>query len=267
MLKLWAIAHRAPASLNRSYASFDRCLDERLIERQGPGVWAFAHGLLRETFQYSARERGRWVRWHSVCADILARMDADSPARLAQHLFAAERYADAFGPLVSAAEHEHTRSAYRAAQRWLVKAAQCLRHARIPKDDLRWGEVYARWSICARVMGDFAPALRHAYRLNTLADTHDRHDMRARALLEIARGTDTTEGADAATPIYHAAVEAARNSGGVEILINCLTGLARAHRNSSHFELARTLYEEATSYCDPEAHPLCTAPHCLDSLD
>ena len=167
-----------------------------------------------------------------------------------------ERYVDAFGPLVSAAEHEHTRSAYRAAQRWLVKAAQCLRHARIPKDDLRWGEVYARWSICARVMGDFAPALRHAYRLNTLADTHDRHDMRARALLEIARGTDTTEGADTATPMYHAAVEAARRSGGIEILINCLTGLARAHRNSSNFELARTLYEEATSYCDPEAHPL-----------
>ena len=90
--------------------------------------------------------------------------------------------------------------------------------------------------------------------------------MRARALLEIARGTDTTEGADTATPMYPAAVEAARRSGGIEILINCLTGLARAHRNSSNFELARTLYEEATSYCDPKPILYCTAPHCLDSL-
>jgi serine/threonine protein kinase/tetratricopeptide (TPR) repeat protein len=73
-----------------------------LLRRTSKG-WSFAHALLTDTLEQSARDADRWGQHHSACADVIAelydRSDHRVARRYAEHLIQAGRLEEALEPL------------------------------------------------------------------------------------------------------------------------------------------------------------------------
>ena len=62
-----------------------RLIDASLAQRHDQG-WRFAHGLLQESLERSAREAGRWARWNQAAADVLEQRYALSASGVAERV-------------------------------------------------------------------------------------------------------------------------------------------------------------------------------------
>ncbi len=85
----------------------ERLLASRMAST-GPDSWSFGHGVLRDTIESIARARGRWVAHNRLCADMLEELRpvphwGDSE-RIGRHHFAAERFSNAWRPLLTGAK-------------------------------------------------------------------------------------------------------------------------------------------------------------------
>lgn len=109
-------------------ALVDRLVESGLAERTSGG-WSFAHGLLVESLERVARERGRWQQHHHRCAEALGALYADHPER------AAERRADHW---VEAGEPASALQPLEVAVRWYWEAGDPASQKRVLewRDDL-----------------------------------------------------------------------------------------------------------------------------------
>lgn len=124
----------------------ERLVSERLVslvENEGEElVWAFSHGMLRESVERVAIEEGRAATVHRACAAMLLerRGALDLAERLGRHLLAAGAHADSLGFLMQAARERATRGEFRGAYELLVLRDEALRGVGAPPSDIRWGE-------------------------------------------------------------------------------------------------------------------------------
>ncbi|TXD39404.1 protein kinase [Lujinxingia vulgaris] len=92
-----------------------RLTDASLAQRHDEG-WRFAHGLLQESLERSAREAGRWPRWNQAAADVLEqRYSLSAPGvaeRVAWHWIEGHRADRAMTPLRFAIAQAIQRSEY-----------------------------------------------------------------------------------------------------------------------------------------------------------
>jgi tetratricopeptide (TPR) repeat protein len=145
----WRRACRA-AELTIPAGLVERLVAERLVSpvaRDGAAdddelVWAYSHGMLRESVERGAVEAGRARAAHRACAAML--LDRHGTAalaeRLGRHLLAAGAYADAVGFLMQAARERSTRGEFRAGFALLAAREEALRGLGAPPSDARWGE-------------------------------------------------------------------------------------------------------------------------------
>ncbi|MBA2664609.1 MAG: protein kinase [Bradymonadaceae bacterium] len=80
-------------------------LQRRLLYESESG-WHFAHSMLRESIERTARESGRWQAHNRACALMLRNLRAQHPdfsERLARHLLEADEFEEAIDPLLDAA--------------------------------------------------------------------------------------------------------------------------------------------------------------------
>ncbi len=105
-------------------------------------VWAFSHGMVRESLARGAVEAGRAAAAHRACAAILfgRPRTPDLAERLGRHLLAASAHADALGFLMQAARERSTRGEFRAGVALLAAREEALRGLGAPPSDPRWGE-------------------------------------------------------------------------------------------------------------------------------
>ena len=244
------------AGLILDTSHIDRWLDGRLVVALGPHQWSFVHGLLREALQQSARDKGRWRQWNKACAEMLMERMDGSAERIGEHYMAAGLYAAAFRPLIKTAETLRRRSNYRRSQRLIFRAAQSVHRSGFGSDSLQWAEVLGHSTICLRVQGQFDIALRRATAMKRLADLHDDGSIQARALLEIARCVDVLQSAEASVMYFQQACEVAEGSQDLEMLLNCLNGLARAYRLVSDYDRSLEVCAVATALDGRERYPL-----------
>ncbi len=93
---------------------------ERLLASRmatvGPGSWSFAHRMLRDAIASTARTEGRWVAHNRMCADMLEELRPvpywGDPERIGRHQFAAQRFAKALRPLLTAAKERRRTEDY-----------------------------------------------------------------------------------------------------------------------------------------------------------
>jgi eukaryotic-like serine/threonine-protein kinase len=123
-----------------------RDLVARLVERrlavERDGGWAFAHGMLRESLERSAREAGRESALHLACASALHSryQDARPPGlaeRLARHLVAGGEHGPAVEPLLRAAAEHQARSDYLGTLRLLDERDRAMSVVGVSEDDRR----------------------------------------------------------------------------------------------------------------------------------
>jgi len=120
--------------------------------------WGFAHGLLRESIEASARDAGRLADRHRACAAMLAARpgrptDTDLQRR-GLHLLAAEEWADAIPPLLAAAERLWKGEASRSAARMLDRVDEALDRLSVAQADVRSLQVQAVRAMVLLEIGD-----------------------------------------------------------------------------------------------------------------
>ncbi len=131
----------------------DVLLDKRLA-LSDEGGWRFVHGMLRESLERTALERGRSRRHHAACAATRAELHAPGAPgvseRRGRHLLASGACEQAAEQLMEAV-HEHTRrNEFKLARALLEVYEEALEGAGIPRVDPRWGQC---WVIRARILG------------------------------------------------------------------------------------------------------------------
>lgn len=218
----------------------DRLLGDRLALVSHSG-WAFAHGMLRESLERSARERGRWASHHHACAQMLAEAHRGDPLGVAdrrgRHLAAAGDLAAAIDLLLHAAEQRRLTSDFRLAHALYHERDQALAALRIPEDDPRWARGWVREARAYATQGELDPAIALIDRAAAAAAVHDWPDVTA--WVETVRGhLATAQGeSERAFAAFRRGVEAFRRvdeadrrpptAGGFDPrgLADCLTGL------------------------------------------
>ena len=122
----------------------DQLLANRLARFAGDpedGVWAFAHGMLRESLERRVDEAGRLNRLHRVCVRMLElRPGPGSRERIGGHLLAAADPAAAAGPLLDGAAERADQGDFPQAESLVVLRQKALEDAGVPRNDPRWGE-------------------------------------------------------------------------------------------------------------------------------
>ncbi len=159
-------------------AALARCGPEGPAQR-----WAFAHGMLREAILKRARDAGRLALWHRTCARALARRPGPRTSeRVARHLLAADRRAEAVPHALDAARRRLDEGDYAAAAEQLAgwRAAVAI----LPGTDPRWGRGWLLESRLTRMQARTEEAERAAARALAAALRHGWISERAAALLE-----------------------------------------------------------------------------------
>src|SRR5690606_15424326 len=164
--------------------------------------FAFAHGMLRESLERSAREAGRWRHHNHACA---AMIEAIYPAherrrseRVGRHLVEAGELHRAVDLLLVAADERQATSDYRIAEALLTRREQCLQKLRLGTDSPQWANGWVAMANNLRLLGQFDEAAGYAARAESAAramgdDVLLAHAFRAQA--HIAKETGDYEAA------------------------------------------------------------------------
>lgn len=130
--------------------------------------WSFTHGMLRESMERSARERGRLTEHHRACARMLeAQYGPDAPGvpeRLGRHHLAAGDRQRALEPLARGARRRFATSAFAESLALIALREAALEGLGTPDDDPRWGECWMLRAEIETVQGHLDSAERWADR-------------------------------------------------------------------------------------------------------
>jgi tetratricopeptide (TPR) repeat protein len=138
-------------------------IDDAMVERRlalGSDVsWSFAHTMLRESLERTARKKGRWKNHHRACVRALRHLyhgdDTSVSERVGLHLLAAGETADAVEPLLHASD-QHQR--FGDFDRGLVlcdRREAALTELEIDVTDPRWAEGWLMAARCTYKQAEF----------------------------------------------------------------------------------------------------------------
>ena len=100
--------------------------------------WSFAHAMVRECLERSAREAQRWEGHHHTCAEMLeGRTGTRFDERRGRHLLAAGNQEQAMDILLEAARERRESSDIAIAERLLDQHAEAMRSLGLPETDPR----------------------------------------------------------------------------------------------------------------------------------
>ena len=174
----------------------ERLVSERLVapvERDEEElIWAFSHGMLRESVERGAAEAGRAPGHHRAIATMLqARSGRGGQAeRIGRHLLAAQSWSEALTWLMQAARDRSRRGEFRAGYALLVAREEALRGLGAAPSDPRWGEGRLLLAWLHLRQGQPVPAGQRAAALLSDARRHGWTGLLAEGLLlsaEVAR--------------------------------------------------------------------------------
>ncbi len=182
----WRTACRA-AGLSPEVGLWEGLSRLALVHARGPGRWAFAHGMLRETLVHRAREAGRLVDLHRAAATALSeRTTPEDRERLGRHLRGAGDPEAARDPLLAATEQRLTRGDAWGAARVLRELEHVLREAHTPSWDPRRGQFQLQEALLLLMRGRPADGMRLAHAAVQAARLHGWPSVLANGLRRLA---------------------------------------------------------------------------------
>lgn len=117
-------------------ALVDRLVANRLANRTDES-WQFAHALVREALERTAREAGRWTAYHAACAEALRDRIAQghpvSSEQIGTHLREAGQLEEAIGYLLQGVVERERENGVRAALALMPRLEETMRRARTPR--------------------------------------------------------------------------------------------------------------------------------------
>ncbi|MEO6445225.1 MAG: protein kinase [Gemmatimonadaceae bacterium] len=209
----------------------ERLLASRMASA-GPDTWSFGHSMLRDTIETTARERGRWVAHNRVCADMLEEVRpvphwGDSE-RIGRHHFAAERFANAWRPLLTGAKERMRMEEYSVALALVSLHDRALDALQAPADDSRRLNGWLLQADIRCVREELAEAGNLATRVAAVPDSAQTMRLHGVASLILARVQQRQGRSNAALRSFKDAERTLRRAGAGAQLGTCLSEQASA---------------------------------------
>ena len=225
---VWAEACQL-AGLDTPDEIVEYMVDEQLAVVEDESRWSFSHVLLRESLCQRARRDGRRAKWNNFCADILLSSDVKDPDRLASHLIAANRLAEAIPPLLDAAMAFRERHENQIASRYAIRAARVAKKLGLKPTDRMMNRARIIWGACTGLLlENQAASLRHLKRSVALARQSNDEGTLASAIIELYL-LEWTQNGDTRSALAgcREAVELAARAGDVAVEIQGLERLVK----------------------------------------
>lgn len=187
-------------------------LRNRLVERTEKG-WRFAHDMLRETLEQSARDAERWRDHNRTCAELLEAREhgseLDETYRLGHYYLEAEQYEEAIDPLMRALELCGSRSEIETAFYLGDRLDEAFEGSDLD-DDSRRG-YYELLKIKLQLIhqrGSKVEALRERLKdVRDMARRHDHRRLEGRALYVLGKSLRHKSEYEGGLPYYEQALE------------------------------------------------------------
>ncbi len=217
--------------------------------------WAFAHGLLVDSIERRAREKGRWQEHHRRCAELLERIYSAQPAqtaaRRAEHWLEADEPERAIAPLLE--ESDRLRRTGNSKRRCDVieRRERALDAIGAADDDPRRIEDYIILS-SERILGTYGlqkggsnEILESMVEARKQAKRHGNDRLVAKAWRMSAMVLRQMGDRAKARLFDQHAVDLARDCGDEDLLLNALTGLGWTEEFSGELDSAEARFTEA----------------------
>ena len=261
--------------------------------------WTFGHTMFRETLLRGAEIEGDGADIHGICADALrthyGATEVTVADRVARHLLAACRWAEALAPLLEAARDRVRLGEYAEAHTLLDEHENALAKLSSPLEDssrvdgiLMRAQVHRRqWELddaqtfaefaremadrhqlyparaqslailgnIARLRRDFTTAERLTFEALGMFETLDDFHGRAQALRAVAVTAREQGHFDRAVACYEKAMNVFWTLSDEGEVADCLYGLGNAYRNRGEWERARAYYQEAKEIAERIGNP------------
>ena len=243
----WLAACRE-AGLAVNERLLDALADSRLIERDEEG-WTFAHAMLRESLERSARDAGRWPALHGACARMLTRRYPPGTRgvaeRLGRHLVEAGQQEEALEPLLEGATEHRAAGDYRAALALLDLRDRALEAIGAPRADRRHADGMAVRATVYHDRGRIDDAERCATEAIALAEEHGWTGVRSWAIRTTANVASVRGELTVARAAYAEAQQLAVDEGDSRGVGWSLMGLANVSQRAGDVRSASALYGQA----------------------
>lgn len=209
--------------------------------------WSFAHGMMRESLEWQARQSGQWEAFNAACARMLESLNqidiADVAERLARHLIEAQEFDNALDPLMIAAQQRFSRSELAESHELINQLESLLNRQEIPEKDPLRGEV---WVLRARLFdrqGKYLDALRWASSAIKQATAHRWSSVYIDGLLIKAFASLHRGATDDACGLFENVLN--HRTEAPEQTLDALIGLARVAQKQGHLARSQQLFERA----------------------
>lgn len=236
------------AGLHPQDRLLDALVESRLIEREEDG-WSFAHAMLRESLERSARDAGRWAALHRACAHMLSRRYTHGTRgvaeRLGRHMVEAGEHEEALGPLLDGAREHRASGDYRASLALLDLRDRALEAISATPADRRLADGLAVRATVFHDRGRIDDAARCADVAISRADQYGWVGVKSWAIRTLANVASVRGELDRARARYSEAQDLAVEEGDTRGVAWCLMGLANVSQRTGDHDRASELYSQA----------------------
>jgi tetratricopeptide (TPR) repeat protein len=215
-------------------------------EGGGAAGFSFIHGMLRESLGERARLAGRSGDWHAAAARMLAGREGPELAeRLARHLVAAGRGAEALAPMLRGIRERVRRGDLRHADLLFDERERVLESLAVAETDVAWVQGWTQRSALLRMTGDIDGAVEWG-RWAVDVCRRESHDSELpRALLEYGNALAAKGELAAGREALEEAALRGRESRDRELLPAAHRHLSYLHLSGGELEAARTHARQA----------------------
>ena len=234
--------------------------------------WAFAHGLLRESLERSARDAGRWEQVNRACATMILSVYQpgfqDYYERCARHLLEAREYQQALEPMYFASRARVEISDFDAALAWLDERDRLIAVLGLADSDARRGMGDLLRASIADHQGSYLDARRWAVSVIDAARAHGWKHLYARAHIAAAFATlhrGATEEAESLFEVARATDQHQHLEGPSQVQLDAEIGLARVAQRRGELRTAAERFGNAKQWAELISDRLAVAT-CLNGL-
>lgn len=216
-------------------------IDEAMVERRlalrSDVSWSFAHTMLRESLERTARKAGRWKKHHRSCVRALRHLhrgdDSSVSERIALHLLAAGETAEAIEPLLTAANQHQRFGDFDRALVLCDRREAALTELDIEITDSRWAEGWLMAARCTYKQAEFDAAEAHLDKVEANLENVTSSQIRANAWRIRAQVTRMRGDMRQALILAEQASTAFKALGDLQSAADCDVIMARLHLEST----------------------------------
>lgn len=238
----------------------DSLMTNRLAHPVEAGGFSFVHGMLRESLERRARDRGRWEKHNHACVAMLKTHYQDGQPglseRLGRHLVDAGELEAALDPLLEAGKESLGTYAQTQIHTLLERRESVLSDLGFPEDHIAWSQGWLLHANLLLSLGEYKRAQSSVDRIEPRARRNGWRWILAKILTTKAQILRACGDPELAESVFGEALQLFQEIEDADGMIACWRGLALAHNCRGDFEAALERLQNAVELAEKCEDPM-----------